>query len=705
MKLAQAPRARKHRWWNPTCDQAIDKRIHAWRLFSCNRTKENWDSFLKIQKQTSKTIRQQKRQHDKLKLEEIESDFIRNNTRNFYRTFRENMKGYQAPNLCFKRADGTLETNTKNNCNMLAEYFRNLLNTDPPTNTLHTDTPECNPDSEPPSRQEIEESIKSLKNNKAPGEDGIIAELWKLNDPQITEMLHGIITDIWTTETIPNDWKTAIVHPLHKKGDKTDPNNYRGISLLPVTYKILSKILLNRLESQTDHLIGEYQAGFRKGRSCSEQIWNLKMILQHKSKLVVTFVDFKKAYDSIDRQTLFRILREYKVDNKTRTLIEQTLTNTKSKVKFCGEISEPFSIHTGVRQGDGLSPLLFNLVLDKIIKEWERTQKGIKLGKTRVKCLAFADDLAILTGTTEEASKAIGELHDIASKTGLQISYEKTQYMSTHKIPHIDTKHGRVYRTEHFKYLGETLQITGLNRQSNEERRTKLEKAYKLTWKHYNKKSVSTRAKLRHYDTVVLPEALYAAETTRVLGRTQIKQIEAIERKILRKIFGATYRDGIWIRKPKEELYEQTEKITDKIRKRRMQFYGHLHRMNTNRLTKQILDEVKRRNKNKWLNEVQKDLESLGITTENIEDRPRFRLITKTSKLEELQRDATGNLKWTEERKQQHSAKLKASWAKKRGPKLKNKRKTTEWSEERKQKQSERMKAVWAAKKAKTSTS
>jgi len=88
--------------------------------------------------------------------------------------------------------------------------------------------------------------------------------------------------------------------------------------------------------------------------------------------IVCTFVDFRKAYDSIDRQSLFQLLEEKGLDHKTRRLIEQTLTNTKSKVKFMGEISHPFDINTGVRQGDRLSPLLFNIVLDKVMKEWEK---------------------------------------------------------------------------------------------------------------------------------------------------------------------------------------------------------------------------------------------------------------------------------------------------------------------------------------------
>lgn len=77
--------------------------------------------------------------------------------------------------------------------------------------------------------------MESLKNHRVPGEDGIIAEFWKLYDKNLLQKIHAIMTQIWETEQVPTEWKSSVIHPLRKKGDKTDPNNYKGISLLPVT--------------------------------------------------------------------------------------------------------------------------------------------------------------------------------------------------------------------------------------------------------------------------------------------------------------------------------------------------------------------------------------------------------------------------------------------------------------------------------------
>ena len=125
-----------------------------------------------------------------------------------------------------------------------------------------------------------------LKNNKAPGEDSIIAELIENIGHNILEELTKIITEIWQSEKFPDDWKNALIHPLHKKhkkGDKTELNNYRGIFLLQVGYKILSSCLLKRVQEQLEHKIGEYQAGFRPGGHVQNKysIWKPHLNIEH----------------------------------------------------------------------------------------------------------------------------------------------------------------------------------------------------------------------------------------------------------------------------------------------------------------------------------------------------------------------------------------------------------------------------------------
>ncbi|KAJ8870715.1 hypothetical protein PR048_029740 [Dryococelus australis] len=195
-----------------------------------------------------------------------------------------------------------------------------------------------------------------------------------------------------------------------------------------------------------------------------------------------------------------------------------------------------------------------------------------------------------------------------------------------------------------FKYLGETMQPMGLNTISNTERIVKLQKTYKITWNHYSKRVVSRNAKLRHCNTVVLPEALYAAETTVIWGMTKIHDIEKQERKILRKIHGAVLRDGTWIRRPTKELYKNTDTITYKFRKIHLQFYGHYAGW-TN-----------------WMKETQEGLERLKISEEEIKDRKKFRNIIRNKKIEQEPKKEMIGRRWTEERKEKHNELMKRFW-------------------------------------------
>ncbi len=123
-----------------------------------------------------------------------------------------------------------------------------------------------------------------------------------------------------------------------------------------------------------------------------------------------------------------------------------------------------------------------------------------------------------------------------------------------------------------------------------ESRRNKVEMAFQLTKNTYNKKSLSWNAKIRHYNTVIKPEALYAAETLAMTNQDPIEKLEIKERKILRKILGPKFHNNKLIHVKNETLYQRTEKLSDTMRKRRIDFYGHILRMNPNRLTKKIFD-------------------------------------------------------------------------------------------------------------------
>lgn len=585
--------------------------------------------------------------------------------------------------LCFRKSNGKLALSNKENCQELATYFEQLLNCPKPKESFPRKiTQNTVEDSSPLTMEEIKSHIHKLKNNKASGEDGIVAEFLKNLGPKSLEELTQIVQEIWQTEIIPEDWKTALIHPLHKKGDKKDVNNYRGISLLPVTYKILSACLLKRTQEQLEPKIAEFQAGFRPKRSCAEQIFNLKTIIRIKTlrhkPLICIFVDFKKAYDSVDRSSLFQFLEEKGLDYKTRKLIEQTLTDTKSKVKFMGEISESFDIKTGVRQGDGLSPLLFNIVLDKVMEEWEtelRRQnlwEPVTLGTAKkglkIPYLAFADDIAILTENEHTAVRQIEALKECAEKVGLQISFEKTEFIgrkiNTEKL---ETKYGNINRVPHFKYLGEYIEPNGAENTSQKIRLQKVRKALGMVQNLYNKKSLSRKTKIRHYNTVIKPTVLYASETLTLNKKNELENIKKEERKIIRKILGPRLtEDGYRLQHNKE--VEKYSNIEIDIRKRRAKFFGHILRLPENRLTKKILNYITPLQKpTTWLIEIRKDFTSMNIKETDIGNRNTFRnKIDKWENVPEQTKQKQYRPKWSEERKKAFAQRMREYWSDKK---------------------------------------
>ena len=159
---------------------------------------------------------------------------------------------------------------------------------------------------------------------------------------------------------------------MPKKGDLSNCANYRGITLLSVPGKVFSRILLNRIKDAVDPKLRDQQAGFRKDRSCTDQIATLRIILEQSqewnSSLYINFLDYEKAFDSVDRGSLWKLLRHFGVPEKITKIIKNTYEGLTCRVIHKNQLTDAFDIRTGVRQGCLLSPFLFLLAIDWIMK-------------------------------------------------------------------------------------------------------------------------------------------------------------------------------------------------------------------------------------------------------------------------------------------------------------------------------------------------
>ncbi|WP_419653299.1 RNA-directed DNA polymerase, partial [Thiolapillus sp.] len=206
--------------------------------------------------------------------------------------------------------------------------------------------------------------------------DGIYAEMIKNSLPQILPFLVVLFNRIFDLSEYPTAWTNAIIVPIHKSGDKNDPDNYRGISLLSILGKVFAHILNKRLSwwQEVNNKIVEEQSGFRTGYCTMDNVFVLYAIVQRylikkSGKVYVCFVDFKKAFDTINRGVLWNVLRKAGVGGKMLKILQSMYNVVKSCVRCPESLTDLFDCPSGVRQGCVLSPTLFSFVINELALE------------------------------------------------------------------------------------------------------------------------------------------------------------------------------------------------------------------------------------------------------------------------------------------------------------------------------------------------
>ena len=219
--------------------------------------------------------------------------------------------------------------------------------------------------------EELNSALKSAKANKATGIDNLPNEILKCE--RIKELILKLFQKCFESGTLPSMWNLSIIHPILKKGkDYRDPLSYRSISLMSTVAKIFNSLICERLTEFLDsnELLCEEQNGFRKLRSCVDHIYNLYTVLrEQKNNNLPTFlcyVDFAKAFDSVNHDLLFAKLLSIGVMGKIYKVIKSMYEKLKSCVKIDDIATDWFSVERGVRQGDNLAPLLFAIFINDL---------------------------------------------------------------------------------------------------------------------------------------------------------------------------------------------------------------------------------------------------------------------------------------------------------------------------------------------------
>ena len=389
-----------------------------------------------------------------------------------------------------KSADGSVIKDRSKQMERWAEHYQELYSRETTvTNTALANTlpmPVMDELDIPPTIEELSKGIDSLASGKASGSDNIPPEVVKTaKESSLLVHLHELLLQCWEEGAVPQDMRDAKIITLYKnKGERSDCNNYRGISLLSIVGKAFARVVLNRLKLLAERVYPEAQCGFRAARSTIDMVFSLRQLQEkcreQRQPLYLAFIDLTKAFDLVSRDGLFALLQRIGCPPKLLSMIVSFHQDMSGTVQFDGSCSEPFPVKNGVKQGCVLAPTLFgiffSLLLSYAFRESDdgvfihtRSDGGLfnlarlraktKVQRVLIREMLFADDAGLAAHTEAALQRLINCFAAACAEFGLTISLKKTQVMGqdVSSTPSISIGDHTLEVVDKFTYLGSTI--------------------------------------------------------------------------------------------------------------------------------------------------------------------------------------------------------------------------------------------------------
>ena len=223
--------------------------------------------------------------------------------------------------------------------------------------------------------------------NKASGGDGIPVELFQILKDDAVKVLHSICQQIWKIQQWSQDWKRSVFIPIPKNGNAKECSNYLIIELISHASKVMLKRLQARLQQYVNHELPDVQAGFQKSRGTRDQIANIHWIIrkarEFQKNIYFRFIDYAKAFDCVDHNKLWKILKEMGILDHLTYLLRNLYAGQEATVRTGHGTTHWFQIGKGVHQGCILSSCLFILYAEYIMRNTglEEAQAGVKIAR------------------------------------------------------------------------------------------------------------------------------------------------------------------------------------------------------------------------------------------------------------------------------------------------------------------------------------
>ncbi|KAF7245372.1 Low-density lipoprotein receptor-related protein 5 [Varanus komodoensis] len=424
-------------------------------------------------------------------------------------------------------------------------------------------------------------------------------ELYK-KELNVPDNHNGVFTDLepdilecevkWALGSLSNDKASGAVatglekvslHSILKEGQCQECSNYRAIALISHAIKVMLKILQARLQQYVDQELPEVQAGFQRGRGTRDQIANICWIMEKagefQKNIYFCFIDCAKAFDCVAHNKLWQVLKEMRVPDHLICLLRNLYAGQEATVRTGHGTTDWFKIEKGVRQGCILSPCLFNLYAEHIMRKagLDESPVGIKIAGRNINNLRYADDTTLMAESEEELKNLLMRVKEESAKVGLKLNIKKTKIMASGPLTSWQIDGEEMEVVTDFIFLGSKITADGSCSQEIKRRLLLGRKAMANLDSILKSRDITLPTKVHIVKAMVFPVAMYGCEswTIRKAERKRIEAFELCWRRLLRVPWTA--------RRSNRSVLEEIKpdcSLESQVLKMKLKYFGHLMR-------------------------------------------------------------------------------------------------------------------------------